>query len=289
MRTKINRRLRFMVAAAGCACIVVPVSAGWTASGSTAAHLQQQSEDESSIDAKAIKDGIEAAMAVGKLVWDLFNSQGHPEEKWTGNQLQLPVRHMTDQVSRVSNNIHKVKFEDGVRVCRFRWAEGTVKPEDARRTKVTFMADKAGRRDRPRSLSVRAGELFVMATPTSKDRNYYVGRLDARGGSEEFTARNPSATLVLEVVPASELNGVLLAEHQNFRGGGRFVQMGARVGNLGSMDFNDAVSSIRCYGKARLEAFEHTEFRGHKQEFTGSNADIHGQGWGDRISSCIVR
>lgn len=243
------------------------------------------------VNAATIADAVELVLEAGRVakkLWDRLHSQ-HPVEFWTGPHVRLPVRYMEDQKSRVSNNIDMSKFAYRVQVCRFRWVAGTVNDHDATSARVTFMADKGGRRDKPRSKSVRAGELFVMFTPTSGDRNYYAARLVADGGREEFCSRNPRAELVLELVAENEIRGAVIAEHDNYMGMGVFVPAGGEIADLRDYGFNDKATSVIIFGNAIVHLYEHSNFRGAQRERSSNDPSLSNERWSDKASSVRVR
>ncbi|MCP5050504.1 MAG: beta/gamma crystallin family protein [bacterium] len=88
--------------------------------------------------------------------------------------------------------------------------------------------------------------------------------------------------------------GVILYRHANFRGSKVFIPAGKNIRNLRDRGWNDKVSSIELVDGARLEIYEHRNYRG---AYTKVRRDIHDlaqfrQGiegnWNDKISSIKV-
>lgn len=76
-------------------------------------------------------------------------------------------------------------------------------------------------------------------------------------------------------------------EHINFQGKSGWEQDRVSNGYLGKR-WNDEISSLRCSPGCTLTAYEHRDFKGATQEFSGSTPFV-GAGWNDRISSIRIR
>lgn len=72
-------------------------------------------------------------------------------------------------------------------------------------------------------------------------------------------------------------------------GGGSFcVATGDSIGNLNSIGWNDAISSIRVYGGAGVQVCEHAGFGGACATWNSNKSDLGALSWNDIISSVDV-
>lgn len=76
-------------------------------------------------------------------------------------------------------------------------------------------------------------------------------------------------------------------EDANFAGRAERLERGAAIANVGPA-WNDRISSIQCRPDCEIEAFEHVDYRGAVQHFSGTVGFV-GPGWNDRISALRVR
>jgi len=80
----------------------------------------------------------------------------------------------------------------------------------------------------------------------------------------------------------------VLYEHANFGGRPLPLRAGMQLQNLAIYDFNDKASSIWIPNGWTVEIYEHAEFKGASLRKTVPVANLHSEGWGDRISSVRV-
>jgi hypothetical protein len=59
--------------------------------------------------------------------------------------------------------------------------------------------------------------------------------------------------------------------------------------NLSGTGWNDRISSIRVYGRARIEVYRDADYRGQRLRIERDSADLGGLNWSDQISSFQVR
>lgn len=142
--------------------------------------------------AKMARVGIEVAQ---QLVPAFASLSSHPKVPPEGGVYKLRLYFDPGQESRVSDN-----FDNFDSQKTFHAFLVNVRPEDLSRVKLTIMADKPGRRDRPRSNAFGHGENVAISrkAPDNPENGNYVARLDFPGGRVEFFRRNPQATLLLQ-------------------------------------------------------------------------------------------
>ena len=83
-------------------------------------------------------------------------------------------------------------------------------------------------------------------------------------------------------------SGACFFKDTNFRGEYFCVRAGDDVSRLPD-DLNDAISSMRVFGRAEVEVFRDVRFNGGSARFGGDVADLRREGWNDRISSVRVQ
>jgi len=59
--------------------------------------------------------------------------------------------------------------------------------------------------------------------------------------------------------------------------------------NLNGRGWNDRISSIRVYGRARIEVYRDADYRGQRLRIEHDSADLGAINWSDQISSFQVR
>ena len=59
--------------------------------------------------------------------------------------------------------------------------------------------------------------------------------------------------------------------------------------NLNGRGWNDRISSIRVYGRARIEVYRDADYRGQRLRIERDSADLGAINWSDQISSFQVR
>ena len=59
--------------------------------------------------------------------------------------------------------------------------------------------------------------------------------------------------------------------------------------NLNGRGWNDRISSIRVYGRARIEVYRDADYRGQRMRIERDAADLGAINWSDQISSFHVR
>lgn len=75
----------------------------------------------------------------------------------------------------------------------------------------------------------------------------------------------------------------IVFEHADFSGRGRAVASGQSVPWVGN-GWNDRISSVSCSPRCRLDVWEHRDFGGRRERFSGDTPFV-GNAWNDRISS----
>jgi hypothetical protein len=61
------------------------------------------------------------------------------------------------------------------------------------------------------------------------------------------------------------------------------------VDNLNRTGLNDRISSIRVFGRARLDVYRDANYRGQHLRINRDAPDLGAMNWGDQISSFQVR
>jgi len=87
---------------------------------------------------------------------------------------------------------------------------------------------------------------------------------------------------------------VCVYEHVDYQGSSKCWEPGEEVRDLKGSGWNDGISSIRAFGRARATFYEHNDFRGERLTVDRDIADLTRAGgrgrsnWNDRISSLRV-
>lgn len=90
--------------------------------------------------------------------------------------------------------------------------------------------------------------------------------------------------------PFGRDGGVCVYEFADFRGRSECWAPGEEIPNLNRLeDWNDRISSIRVYGRARVRVYRDAQFRGGSIEVNRDVRDLTTVDWDDRISSIQVR
>jgi hypothetical protein len=90
--------------------------------------------------------------------------------------------------------------------------------------------------------------------------------------------------------PFGRDGGICVYEFADFRGRSECWPAGSSVDNLNQLEnWNDRISSIRVYGRARARAHRDARFRGGHVDIDRDIRDLASIGWDDRISSIDVR
>jgi len=221
----------------------------------------------------------------------LFGSGEHPAENWTDNLLQMPIRNLKGESSRLGNNIDKSPFTKQIQLTKLTFLN--VRQEDLGSVKITLMADKGRARDRGRSRSHGHGEKFAVTTPTGDDRNYYPARLDAPGGREQFFKNNPNAYIQLEILDIGKEEGVVLCDGKDYMGEGYFLPSPSTVNVLKDdpHNFEGRTSSILIGVDTKVYLADHRKFGegGKRIHLDASLSDLDKIRLNNRISSIEVR
>ena len=82
---------------------------------------------------------------------------------------------------------------------------------------------------------------------------------------------------------------ICVYEHINFAGRSQCWNADEEVRNLSGEGWNDLISSIRVFGRARVEVYRDADFRGQRLRLERDAADLGAINWSDQISSFQVR
>jgi len=82
---------------------------------------------------------------------------------------------------------------------------------------------------------------------------------------------------------------ICVYEDINYRGRSQCWNADEEVRNLISTGWNDRISSIRVYGRARVEVYRDADYRGQRMRIDRDAADLGAINWSDQISSFQVR
>jgi hypothetical protein len=82
---------------------------------------------------------------------------------------------------------------------------------------------------------------------------------------------------------------ICVYENVNFGGRSQCWNADEDVRNLSGMGWNDRISSIRVFGRARLEVYRDADYRGQRMRIDRDTADLGAINWSDQISSFQVR
>jgi len=88
--------------------------------------------------------------------------------------------------------------------------------------------------------------------------------------------------------------GVILYKHAKFKGSKIFIKAGQNIKDLNKMGWNDKISSIELVDNARIEIYEHKNYRGASVTIKDDIFDLEefseeiGGSWNDKISSIKV-
>ena len=94
--------------------------------------------------------------------------------------------------------------------------------------------------------------------------------------------------------PDRHADRVCVYQHVGFKGKSQCFDAGEDLENLGSIGWNDGISSIRTFGRVRVALFEDSDYQGRRLVIDGDVADLTQQrsdgrdNWNDRISSLRV-
>ena len=137
------------------------------------------------------------------------------------------------------------------------------------------------------------GDTVEVYGATSKDRGYYVARLDYPGGREAFFLRNPEAKLRINPLKKwrkGEKNvaagSVVIYQHADYKGRSSSFKPGRH--NIGALGIgNDELTSLRVPKGRKVRLYEHANFKGRSMEVTRDMRYV-GKSWNDRVSSLII-
>jgi hypothetical protein len=82
---------------------------------------------------------------------------------------------------------------------------------------------------------------------------------------------------------------ICVYENVNFGGRSQCWNADEEVRNLSGTGWNDRISSIRVFGRARLEVYRDADYRGQRMRIDRDTADLGTINWSDQISSFQVR
>ncbi len=85
-------------------------------------------------------------------------------------------------------------------------------------------------------------------------------------------------------------NGICVYEEPDFRGRSECFESGDAVRNLSRTNgWNDRISSIRVFGRARVEVYRDADYHGERMRIDRDVANLSAMRWDDQISSFEVR
>jgi hypothetical protein len=191
----------------------------------------------------------------------------HPSVGFKDGKCTMPLALLVNsegkvEESRISNDIDIDEFRNNARLVSVVFID--VRDEDARAAQITIMSDKAGAKDRRRSLPARHhGYVGVSSTADS----LYIGRLDFPGGRGAFFKNNPKAKIELALVEKPFTRGVLLCEDDGYKGMAVWVRAGNIIPSIEEQfgEMNDAVSSIKVYGGTKVTLYQDRDFKGNSK------------------------
>jgi PAN domain len=128
----------------------------------------------------------------------------------------MPLYFEPRQKSRISVNFEP--FRGAKRAFPAKMFFKNVRPEDLRRVRASIMGDKHARNDQPRTASFGHNDIVPVSHANSKDRGFYVARLDFPGGREAFFLRNPEAILVITRDPEIKTRSSTVENNVDRRG-----------------------------------------------------------------------
>src|SRR5688572_32158616 len=82
---------------------------------------------------------------------------------------------------------------------------------------------------------------------------------------------------------------ICVYEDINYGGRSQCWNADEEVRNLSGTGWNDRVSSIRVFGRARVEVYRDADYRGQRLRLERDAADLGAINWSDQISSFQVR
>ena len=80
---------------------------------------------------------------------------------------------------------------------------------------------------------------------------------------------------------------VCLYQHWNYKGIKKCWSVGQRQSSLTDIGFNDMASSVKVFGNAKVEIYEHVGFKGKKLVITSDTPKL-GKAWNDKASSLKI-
>lgn len=82
---------------------------------------------------------------------------------------------------------------------------------------------------------------------------------------------------------------VCVFEDANFGGRSQCWEIDEEEDNLAGTGWNDRISSIRVFGRARVEVYRDARYRGERLRLDRDAPDLGAMNWGDQISSFQIR
>jgi hypothetical protein len=82
---------------------------------------------------------------------------------------------------------------------------------------------------------------------------------------------------------------VCVYENANYGGRSQCWEIDEEEDNLAGTGWNDRISSIRLFGRARVEVYRDSRYRGERLRLDRDAPDLGALNWGDQISSFQVR
>jgi hypothetical protein len=82
---------------------------------------------------------------------------------------------------------------------------------------------------------------------------------------------------------------ICVYEDSNYGGRSQCWNANESQGNLSGTGMNDRISSIRVFGRARLEVYRDANYRGERLRIDRDAPDLGPMNWGDQISSFQIR
>ena len=98
-----------------------------------------------------------------------------------------------------------------------------------------------------------------------------------------------SIALVAAQRPGAPRTGIAVYEDINYGGRSQCWDADEEEQNLQRRGWNDRISSIRIFGRARVEVYRDADYRGQRLRLDRDAPDLGAINWSDQISSFQVR
>ncbi len=149
--------------------------------------------------------------------------------------------------------------------------------------------------DRPETVQVQRGvlthyyDLDVELGMLQDSREVTTILVEEEGGTAYYSFDTEEEALAaMGEKGASRFGSVYCICYQNINyGGSSIVFPGWDYNDLGSIGWNDKISSYQCFGGGTFTGRADKNYNGASYNFSGYNLNLHYIGWGDRISSIV--